>query len=333
VLDALIEDYEAAEDSYFRARAPDLADLRDRVLDALLGSAEQPLPQGAIVVADDMAPSHFLAADWSGGGLVLQNGGTTGHVAILARARGVPMLVGVDVSRIEACNEALLDADEGLLVLAPDEASRREFEKLQGRRAQQAREDTRQLAVEARMANGERVHVLINVALPEELRDIDPRHVDGIGLVRTEFLFHERAALPDEEEQYRVYRHIVQWAGGRPVTLRTLDAGGDKPIPGLTHEQEGNPFLGIRGVRLSLQRPEVFMVQLRALARAAVHGNLKIMIPMVTTPEELAQCRVLLAQAVRQLHDRGLDVPQPPIGMMVEVPAAAFSLEAFEADF
>lgn len=183
------------------------------------------------------------------------------------------------------------------------------------------------------MANGERVQVLINVARPEELSGIDPEHVDGIGLVRTEFLFHARDHLPDEEEQYRVYRYMAKWAGGRPVTIRTLDAGGDKPIPGLTQAGESNPFLGVRGVRLSLRRPEVLMVQLRALARAATHGNVKVMVPMVTLPDELAQCRLLLAQAVRELQASGVQAVLPPLGMMVEVPAAALSIAAFDSDF
>jgi len=183
------------------------------------------------------------------------------------------------------------------------------------------------------MANGERVRVLINVAKPEELAGINVEHVDGIGLVRTEFLFHGRDELPDEEEQYRVYRTIAKWAAGRPVTIRTLDAGGDKPITGLTRAGESNPFLGVRGVRLSLRRPEVLMVQLRALARAAVRGNVKVMVPMVAVPEELAQCRELLAQAVHDLLASGVQAALPPLGMMVEVPAAALSIEAYDADF
>ncbi len=333
VMDALIQDYETAEDSYFQGRGADLRDLRDRVLDALLGGTQQAIPAGAIVLAEDLAPSRFLAADWGQGGLVLQRGGTTGHVAILARSRGVPMLVGVDLSRIEPCEEALLDAHEGSLILGPDAPSRHDFEQRRAVHTERARADAVHLGAEARMAGGDRVHVLINVARPEELDGIDPEHVDGIGLVRTEFLFHARAQLPDEEEQYRVYRQIVEWAAGRPVTIRTLDAGGDKPIPGLTRTGESNPFLGVRGVRLSLRRPEVLKVQLRALARAAVHGNLKVMVPMVTLPDELAQCRLLLVQAVRELSASATPAALPPLGMMVEVPAAALSMADFDADF
>jgi phosphoenolpyruvate-protein phosphotransferase (PTS system enzyme I) len=333
VMDTLIEDYRKSLEPYFRERAADLCDLRDRVLGALHGSIEQPIPAGAIVLAEDFAPSRFLAVDWTGGGLVLRNGGTTGHVAILARSRGVPMLVGVDLEGVMASGEALLDAHEGLLVFEPDAVEREEFDRRRAAYAEQARADTRQLSVEARMSGGERVRVMINVAQPEELDGIDPQHVDGIGLVRTEFLFHGRERLPGEEEQYRVYRRIVEWANGRPVTIRTLDAGGDKPIPGLTRGHESNPFLGVRGVRLSLHHPGVLMVQLRALVRAAVHGNIKIMVPMVTLPDELAQCRAMLAQAVGDLSVGGVPAQAPALGMMVEVPAAALAIEAFDADF
>jgi len=333
VMDRLIEDYDAAEDPYFRGRAADLRDLRDRVLDALAGTAQQPIPPGAIVLAEDLAPSRFLATEWGAGGLVLQKGGTTGHVAILARARGVPMLVGVDLSRVEACDEALLDAHAGSLVLGPDAPSRHDFERRRVVHAARAEADAAHLAPDARTASGERVQVLINVARPEELEAIDVQHVDGIGLVRTEFLFHGREQLPDEEEQYRAYRHIVEWAQGRPVTIRTLDAGGDKPIPGLTRTGEGNPFLGVRGVRLSLRRRDVLRVQLRALARAATHGNLKIMVPMVAVADELTQCRQLLTQAVRELEASGVPAALPPLGMMVEVPAAALAIADFDAEF
>ena len=140
-------------------------------------------------------------------------------------------------------------------------------------------------------ADGTTIRIVLNIADPRELSDLDPAICDGIGLVRTEFLFHNQQGLPDEEQQYSTYRRIVEWAHDRPVTIRTLDAGGDKPIPGLTPTGESNPFLGVRGLRLSLAQPDVFRTQLRALARAAMHGNVKIMLPMVTHPRELAIAR------------------------------------------
>ena len=174
---------------------------------------------------------------------------------------------------------------------------------------------------------------MINVTGLAELEALDPANVDGIGLMRTEFLFQGREQLPTEEEQYRIYKRMVEWAAGKPVTIRTLDAGGDKPIAGLTQAGDINPFLGVRGVRLSLRHLDVFRQQLRALARAAVAGNLKVMVPMVTVPEELDQCRVLLEQAVEELRREGQQAQLPPLGMMVEVPAAALTIEDFNADF
>ena len=332
-LEAEIADYESSSFPYFRARAADLCDLRDRVLDALSGASSEPIAPGTIVAADDLAPSRFLATDWSGGGIVLHRGSATSHVAILARSKGVPMLVGIDTGRLNGHREALLDAEEGVLVLDPDPQERSAFEHRRAAHAARVAEESTFLTKDATTASGERVRILINVARPEDLTPLDPTHTDGIGLVRTEFLFHGRERLPGEDEQYRVYRRIVEWAQGRPVTIRTLDAGGDKPVPGLTLEGESNPFLGVRGVRLSLRRPEVFAVQLRALARAATAGPLKIMIPMVATPDELARCRALLVHAVAELDAQGVPARRAPLGMMVEVPVAAVEIERFDADF
>ena len=331
-MDPEIASYEEAEDSYFRARASDLRDLRDRVLRHLAGEAEQVVPAGVVVAADDMPPSTFLATDWRDGGLVLRRGSPSSHVAILARSRGVPMIVGVDVDRLQHGAEAMLDGDSGILIVDPDPELRADYGR---RRAEQAelRKMLASFTGPALTARGEPVRVMINVTGLAELGAIDPAEVDGIGLMRTEFLFQGRDGLPTEEEQYQIYRRMLQWAAGRPVTIRTLDAGGDKPIAGLTPEGDLNPFLGVRGVRLSLRHLDVFGAQLRALARAAVAGNLKVMIPMVTVPEELGQCRALLGQAVDELRREGQDAQMPPLGMMVEVPAAALTIEDFDADF
>jgi phosphoenolpyruvate-protein phosphotransferase (PTS system enzyme I) len=331
-IDPEIASYEEASDPYFRARASDLRDLRDRVLRHLAGEADQSVPSGVIVAADDMPPSLFLATDWRDGGLVLRRGSPSSHVAILARSRGVPMIVGVDVDHLGDGKEALLDGDAGIIVVDPDAGMRESYRQ---RHAEQSK--LRQAAASfggpAFTARGERVRVMINVTGLAELRDIDPAEVDGIGLMRTEFLFQGRENLPTEEEQYQIYKRMLEWADGRPVTIRTLDAGGDKPIAGLTQSHDINPFLGVRGVRLSLRHLDVFRAQLRALARAAVVGNLKVMIPMVTVPEELDRCRALFEEVLAELHREGRQAQMPPLGMMVEVPAAALTIEDFNADF
>src|SRR6266702_7969512 len=228
-IDPEIASYEAAEDPYFRARASDLRDLRDRVLRHLAGEADQIVPAGVIVAADDMPPSIFLATDWRDGGLVLRRGSPSSHVAILARSRGVPMIVGVDVDHLEDGTNVLLDGDAGLLIVDPDADMRTSYCQ---RRAEQseARQAFASFSGPALTATGEPVRVMINVTGLAELRDIDPARADGIGLMRTEFLFQGREKLPTEEEQYQIYKDMLEWAAGRPVTIRTLDAGGDKPI-------------------------------------------------------------------------------------------------------
>jgi phosphotransferase system enzyme I (PtsI) len=175
-------------------------------------------------------------------------------------------------------------------------------------------------------ANGVPVRVVINVADPADVGRIDIASCDGVGLMRTEFLFGR--SLPDEETQYRAYRKVLEWADGKPVTIRTIDAGGDKPVPGFTVE-EGNPFLGLRGIRLSLARPEIFAVQIRALLRAAVHGNLKVMFPMISVPDEYARAVAQFADEAAKLADARVAHAIPPLGIMVEVPSVAIAPELF----
>ena len=337
-----IADYQAAADEYFQARAADLDDLGQRVLRHLRDVADTPeIPPGAIVALEDLAPSQFLSADWSSGGAIaLAKGSPTSHVAMLARARGVPMVVGLGAELLRQVSTpsvqgttAALDGGQGLVVLAPSLSRRHELASLQ-KHASAA--EARSAAFRDRpavTADGTRIDMLINIAHPSELDGIDPALCDGIGLVRTELLFHRQGALPDEEEQFAAYRHIVAWANGRPVTFRTLDAGGDKPIAGLTVPGESNPFLGLRGLRLSLARPEVFTIQLRALCRVAALGPVKIMLPMVSIPDELARARLHLGQVLNDLARAGLAHARPELGIMVEVPAVALTPERFEVDF
>ena len=332
-----IADYEAAPTAYLRERAADLRDLRERVASAFADDAHRDgLPEQCIVIADELTPSRFLEIDWSRAlGVATYSGSPAGHAAMLARAHGVPMLVRLACAPGDLANgaEAILDADRGCLVLAPPPPVRERYvRRIEERRARE-REVMQQVSRPARTREGTPARVLLNVDDPAGLVGIDPSYCDGIGLTRTEFLFHGAAGLPDEETQLRCYRQLVAWARGRPVTVRTLDAGGDKPISGLTLEGERNPFLGLRGVRLSLSRPEVFATQLRALARAAAGGELKVMLPMVTKPVELDEARRLLASEVHALRSAGVAAAMPRLGMMVEVPAAALTIETFDADF
>jgi phosphoenolpyruvate-protein phosphotransferase (PTS system enzyme I) len=333
-LDEQIADYNSTADEYLQARSSDLADLRDRVMRTLRGGEDEALkiPDGAVVCTDDLPPSQFLEIDWSrGGGLALLRGSPTSHVAMLARARGIPMVVQLGSVSTGAIT-ALLDGEGATLELDPSLEQVGLFER---RREIHRKNRASARAILRRPAaswDGEKIRLLINIQRVEDLDHADAQYADGIGLMRTEFLLGGQG-LPNEEVQYQAYDTVLRWAGKRPVTIRTFDAGGDKPVPGFTPDGEANPFLGVRGLRLCLQRPDVFTVQLRALARAAVRGNLKVMFPMVTTSEELEAGRDLLVDIVGRLQAEGIAAALPPLGIMVEVPAAALTIDRFKASF
>lgn len=322
-----IADYESADDAYFRARSADLRDIRDSVLRALSGAKSGKAPAGAVLLGNDITPTQFLAMDWKqGGGIVLHSGSSASHVAMLARSRGVPMLVGVGT--IEAANDdlVLVDAEHGRIIVLPDTEAQREFLKASTAHHQLlnlARSHLRRPAV---TADGLQVEVLVNIAEPVDVDTIDIATCDGVGLMRTEFLFSR--GLPDEETQYQAYRKVLEWAAGKPVTIRTVDAGGDKPVRNYTIE-ETNPFLGLRGIRLSLARPDVFRAQVRALLRAAVHGQLKVMFPMITLAGEYRAAEVIFREEALALSDSGIPHRLPPLGIMVEVPAVAIDPSPF----
>jgi phosphotransferase system enzyme I (PtsI) len=323
-----IAGYDTAEDYYFRARASDLRDLRDRVLRNLSGADVAAPPPGAILAGADVTPTRFLETDWSrGGGVALSEGSAKSHVAMLARSHGVPMVVGLGGLALDGHSDAMIDGDLGVVVLSPSAEERALFGERSAAFAVAGARAAGYLGGAAHTADGTPVAIMINVARPEDVERSDADTCDGVGLMRTEFLF-AGPTLPDEETQLRAYAKVLDWAGDRPVTIRTLDAGGDKPVPGLTVE-ERNPFLGLRGIRLSLARPDVFRVQLRALARAAARGNLRIMLPMVTVPREIAAAGELLDEAVAELAAAGIPARKPPLGIMVEVPAVAIVPELF----
>lgn len=341
VMDREIAEYANSGDEVLAARAADLGDLKSRVLNYLHGldsgdSSAQPL-NTAILVSTDIAPSRFLAFDPGRiAGIALEQGSRTSHVALLARARGIPMVSGLanlgPVAELGAYRgDAVLDVTGARLILNPAAHTLSEV-----RRSAQVFETIRARAEDfvsrpAVTGWGERIGVMVNIDHPSLLDAVQSDHCDGIGLTRTEFLFSH--GLPDEDTQVAAYIRLIEWADGRPVTVRTLDAGGDKPVQGLEQPEENNPFLGVRGLRLSLVTPAVFAVQLRALMRAAARGPLKIMVPMVTEPSELETVRAMMDELAVALGREGVEHTRPPLGMMVEVPAAALSAASFDADF
>lgn len=262
---------------------------------------------------------------------MLGSGSPSSHVAMLARGRSVPMVVGIGSEWEAVSGTVIVDGVAGVVLTGPSQASIARARRLAnelGRLRDQAEARKSQPAL---TRDGTRIAVMVNVAGLADVAALAPEACDGIGLTRTEFLVEQ--FLRDETAQLGAYAGLLRWAAGRPVTIRTLDAGGDKPIAGYTHDGEANPFLGLRGIRLSLRHPEIFRVQLRALARAAAIGPLKIMLPMVTTAHELEQTRALLEAVLVDLAAENMPHAMPALGIMVEVPAAAMAVASFDAAF
>ncbi|EHL2020750.1 phosphoenolpyruvate--protein phosphotransferase [Escherichia coli] len=339
VMQALAEQYCQAETLYLREREADIRDLTRQVLNQLCGVSEQHFITTApcILLANDLLPSQITSLNKAHIlGICLHNGGTTSHTAILARAMGIPAIAKAAITpqNVRDNDTVILDGETGRLWLQPDEVTRLDL--LQRAEAWRQQRD-RQLAdamLPAVTQGGRNISVLANIG---DLQDIDAalsHGAEGVGLLRTEFLFHESATLPDEEEQFRVYCSVARVFGDKPVTIRTLDIGGDKPLPSYPLPTEDNPFLGLRGIRLCLAHPQIFIPQLRALIRAGKeYPTLQIMLPMVSTLEEVRTVKTLIHAQAKLL---GLTAENlPALGIMIEVPAAVMIADklASEVDF
>jgi phosphocarrier protein FPr len=322
-------------DALLAARAIDLKDVARRVLRQLVGPGQgaAALPDRAVVSAEDLTPSETANLDpLKVVGMVTAAGGPTAHTAILARAMGIPAVVaaGPAVLALPDGTPVVLDGDHGHLHPNPDDMALSAAEAAMARgkdRAAAARKAAFRPAV---TRDGHRIEVAANVRRPEEALDAVAAGAEGTGLVRSEFLFHDRADPPSEDEQFDLYRRLAEGFGGLPVVLRTLDAGGDKPLRFVKHPVEANPFLGLRGLRLSLAEPGLFRAQVRAALRAARHGDIKLMLPMV---DGLGDLRA--ARAIIEKERAALGAPRVEVGIMVEVPSAAVMADqlAREADF
>ncbi len=335
-IDDQLRHYKESDNAYFQGRSSDLADLKQQVLNHLHDETESlpTLSEDTVIVADDLAPSDFAMLDRRYcKGIALKKGSINSHVALVARSRRIPMLVGLQSIAIKADSTTILDAIEGRLIGEPSQEVLAEFRRRMAIEERQIKAQQKYLSAVPTLPSGERIYVDINVGSLDDLKQVSAEHCDGIGLVRTEFLFTGAAEMPDEETQFQAYKKLVEWAGDKPVTVRTLDAGGDKPIAGLSEKNESNPFLGVRGIRLSMLNLDIFRNQLRALVRASTFGNLRIMLPMVTIPGELENARRLLAEILEQLRGSDPKLERPPLGIMVEVPAVALCIDDFDADF
>ncbi|MFQ3663413.1 MAG: phosphoenolpyruvate--protein phosphotransferase [Chloroflexaceae bacterium] len=316
-------------DAYLSARAADVRAVAMQVWRALTGAGglSQRLVTPSIVVARDLDPADLAGAPRDLlRGIALAVGGLTAHASIIARSLGIPAVVGLGDEILTAAAGArtvVLDGDNGLVLLDPP------ADQVAARLRARPRECVTRGAVArgpVTTRDGRRIRLLANVASPAEARDACAEGAEGVGLLRTEWLFLERPDLPNEEEQVALYQAVAAAMPDAPITVRTLDIGGDKRLPALPLPREDNPFLGSRGLRVCLSRPEIFLPQLRALLRARAAHDIRILLPMVTTVAEVRRTRALLEQAQHQLAAAGRPFAATiPLGVMIEVPAAALN--------
>lgn len=335
-IDARAKAVAALNDPLLAARSADLHDVGYRVLRLLVGAEDQssPLPDHpAIVVAHDLSPSDTASLDKEKVlGFCTAVGGPTAHSAIIARALNLPAVVsaGSKVLDIPEGTPVILDGTRGIVTIEPDETAVTQAKAAQ--QQWQAQRDAAQKSANqpAITQDGHRVEVAANIGGVSDAQQAANTGAEGVGLLRTEFLFLERTDPPSEDEQYTVYRDIAQAMQGQPVIIRTLDVGGDKPLPYIDVPPEANPFLGERGIRLCLNRPDLLRQQLRAILRAASYGKLRIMFPMVADIAEWRAARAMVEEIRAEL-----DAPPVELGIMIEIPSAALMADAFapEVDF
>jgi multiphosphoryl transfer protein len=329
---AIAGDYRALDDEYMRARAEDLTGVGRQVVAALTGGGAATLSGAGIVVASELTPADTASLDRTLVlGIATAAGSPTSHSAILARSLGIPAAVGLGEALLDVPEgtELLLDGDAGTLEVEPAEKLVADHERRAAERERSARSARAAAAEPAVTRDGRRIEVVANIGSPEDVPAAIENGAEGVGLLRSEFLFLDRDSMPNEDEQYAAYTLIAEGLQGRPLILRTLDIGADKPLPYLPQRPEANPFLGVRGIRLTLEQPELLETQLRAALRTAEAHPLKVMFPMVATLDEYRRARAVL-DAVRAGTSVELDV-----GVMIEVPAAALAAEQFapEVDF
>lgn len=340
--DMFIGMFEAMENEYMRERAADIRDVAKRILSHLLNV---PLPnpnlikEEVIIVADDLTPSDTARLNRRFvKGFTTNIGGRTSHSAIMARSLEIPAVVGTKKATEEIQHGDLLIVDgiSGEVHVNPDEELVAEYRRKQEAFVEQKMEWAKLVNEKTVTEDGHQVELAANIGTPDDLQGALKNGAEGIGLYRTEFLYMDRNELPSEDEQFEAYKAVLEGMNGKPVVVRTLDIGGDKHLPYLPLPEEMNPFLGLRAIRLCLERQDIFRTQLRALLRASVHGNLRIMFPMIATLEEFRSAKALLEEEKSKLLQEGRQVAEDiQVGIMVEIPATAVLADHFakEVDF
>jgi len=336
-----VDSLASAQDPYIQERVSDVHDVTRRILGHLLNRERKTLSDitsDVIVVARNLLPSDMvgMARDRIKG-IATEAGGRTSHAAILARAFGIPAVLGIGhfIGDLQSDTVAIVDGDRGVLILDPDEKALKQEKAARILRQEKQKAFEAIRGVEASTKDGVRIQIMANIEVPEEVEAVLQYNADGIGLFRSEFLFLG-GHVPGEEEQFRAYKQVVESMNGKPVTIRTLDIGGDKVLPELGAQDEKNPLLGWRAIRFCLSDTEIFKTQLRAILRASVFGDVRIMFPMISTVEELVKARGIMEEAQWECRGLGCEVKTNiKAGIMVEVPSAALCSDVLSrsADF
>nr|MCR5004797.1 phosphoenolpyruvate--protein phosphotransferase [Clostridiales bacterium] len=333
--------FAAMDDAYMQARAADIRDVSQRILNNLMGVVDGGIDSDVpvILAADDLAPSETLQLDKTKiAGFVLREGSSNGHTAILARTMGIPAICGAGADLTEAYQgrEAYVDGETGQVILDPDELTQQalkdKFEKQQEMKklmeTMRGQEDI--------TLDGRKIKLYCNIGSPDDVAAVLSNDGQGIGLFRSEFLYLKSDDYPTEDEQFEAYKAVAAAMDGKRVIIRTLDIGADKQVPYFNMQKEENPALGVRAIRICLNRPEVFRTQLRALYRASAFGKVAIMFPMITSVWEVRECKRACAAVMEELKKEGIPFdPNTEIGIMIETPASVFMASnlAKEVDF
>ena len=337
-LEEISDSFMAMDDPYLAARLDDIRELARRLIRNLAKSPPKPathVPKGSIIVAEELTPADTAQLNPKrAAGIATQLGGAEGHAAIMARALGLPAVMGAAglLKSINAGEEIVVDGDRGRIVVNPQAATRAAFEHRIREHQRQKKRLSRLRHQPAVTRDGTNVVLQANVELPAEMTLVSHVGATGIGLLRSEFMFMNRDDIPAEEEQYRILKGLVESMEGRPVTVRTLDVGGEKTAAALMGEfgASASSALGLRGIRLSLSRTDVLESQFQAILRAGAHGKIRILLPMVSSVSEVRQARDILHRAAENLKCRHVAIadPLPPVGAMIEIPGAALSADA-----
>ncbi|MCM1125311.1 MAG: phosphoenolpyruvate--protein phosphotransferase [Lachnospiraceae bacterium] len=325
--DNFSEMFAQMDDDYMRARAADVKDISNRLIECLSGRSGNGLDftEPSIIVADDLSPSETVQMDKNKIlAFVTVHGSANSHTSILARMMNIPALIGVpmDLEKIESGTKAVADGILGEVIFEPDEAVCEETEKRIAKEKEKQRLLQELKGKENITLSGKKVHVYANIGGVGDVGYVLENDAGGIGLFRSEFLYLGRDDFPTEEEQFQAYRQVLQTMGDKKVIIRTLDIGADKQVEYFQLGKEENPALGYRAIRICLKQPDIFKTQLRALLRASAYGNLSIMYPMITSTEEVAEIYKIVEEVKQEIKESGSPYKEPEQGIMIETPAA-----------